>query len=583
MYDEPRDRLSLGEWVLWAVGLVVGVIIVVLKLSEDVHFGWEWVVAGPIMCVILFPVITLAICVVQAFLELTDVMSPNLDVKVKQHLRCWIQEKTIRQRTELTEDEIHRQGEAIRKDLIERKQSSNKVLLKGFVVITAVIGGFHFLTNAPPWLKLTCMIVFWLLLLLSGIGSLIDNLSSNVKGSKFHHKRGLDCLLKKEYDQAIAAFSEAIRLDPKCVVAFFDRGNAWTDKKEYEKAIVDFSEAIRLSSKCHGAFCNRGNAWWAKREYSKALADYSEAIRHGPNEAVYYRNCALVLAVCPEASLRDGKRAIELGTKACELTHWTGAWEIAALAAAYAENGQFDEAEQYQIRAFDVPNSSDENRSEFRKRLELYKQKLPYRETVAIRRSSEVAEDARRAAVVSERDGVARRAVEELVRHEQEERQKAKNLELWAQTGMPRQWVLEHLDGWDYSTLAVLCDKLKSTAFWPIRIDAMVAYLERLRDELQSEQNRKREEGASNPRLKALLFEGKDCGYVTYRQLSSYLDACVFRIEPDGPVKTLPDDAEHQERLSMLLAVLDAECIELIDETEHAKIEPWLSYKFVPD
>jgi serine/threonine protein kinase/Tfp pilus assembly protein PilF len=68
--------------------------------------------------------------------------------------------------------------------------------------------------------------------------------------------------------------------------------------------------------------------------------------------------------------------------------------------------------------------------------------------------------------------------------------------------------------------------------------------------------------------LRTLLDEGEELGYLTYRQVSDYLSARVFRIEPDGPVKILPDDAENQEQLCQLLVVLDEYGIELIDETE---------------
>ena len=35
-------------------------------------------------------------------------------------------------------------------------------------------------------------------------------------------------------------YDEAIRLDPKDIDAFNDRGNAWRDKREYDKAIKDY-------------------------------------------------------------------------------------------------------------------------------------------------------------------------------------------------------------------------------------------------------------------------------------------------------------------------------------------------------
>src|SRR5262245_48009708 len=50
----------------------------------------------------------------------------------------------------------------------------------------------------------------------------------------------------REFDKAIADFSEAIQLDPKSTDALLNRGLAYEQKREYDRAIADFSEVIRL-------------------------------------------------------------------------------------------------------------------------------------------------------------------------------------------------------------------------------------------------------------------------------------------------------------------------------------------------
>jgi len=97
-----------------------------------------------------------------------------------------------------------------------------------------------------------------------------------------------------------------------------------------------------------------------------------------------YSNLAWLLAVCPDAKVRNGKKAIEYAKKACELSEWeTPSW-FGALAAAYAEAGDFDNAVKWQTKYLDAnyPNSSPSNDTpeKARQRLGLYEQKKPYHE-----------------------------------------------------------------------------------------------------------------------------------------------------------------------------------------------------------
>ena len=77
--------------------------------------------------------------------------------------------------------------------------------------------------------------------------------------------------------------------------------------------------------------------------------------------------------------LRDGKRAIDYGTKACELTKWENAIYLDTLGAAYAEAGDFDAAVKWQTKAVELaPNKASKEGCQ--QHLDLYKKKMPLRE-----------------------------------------------------------------------------------------------------------------------------------------------------------------------------------------------------------
>src|SRR5262245_9318985 len=185
---------------------------------------------------------------------------------------------------------------------------------------------------------------------------------------------------KNEHDIALGDLNEAIRLDPTSAASYNNRGVARERKKEYDGAIADFDEAIRLDPKSALAYSNRGLAREAKGEYDGALADFDEAIRLDPRSAEAYNTRAWVWATCPEAKYRDGRRAIESATRACELSGWKDANHLDTLAAAYAEAGDFEAAVERQSRA-NALFSDAGAKAAGQERLELYREKKPYRRT----------------------------------------------------------------------------------------------------------------------------------------------------------------------------------------------------------
>jgi tetratricopeptide (TPR) repeat protein len=183
---------------------------------------------------------------------------------------------------------------------------------------------------------------------------------------------------KDEYDKAIADYTEAIRFFPKYTAVYAARGDAWSSKKEYDKAIDDYTEAIRLNPKYIVAYLSRANAWKMRNDHDKAIADYDEAKRLAPKSAYVYNKLAWLYATCPDARSRDGRKAVDNATKACELKEWKDANSLDTLAAAYAETGDFDSAVNWQTKARDM--ASEREKADYQSRLDLYIAHKPYRE-----------------------------------------------------------------------------------------------------------------------------------------------------------------------------------------------------------
>src|SRR6516165_10776331 len=117
-----------------------------------------------------------------------------------------------------------------------------------------------------------------------------DAMRLDPKSALAFTNRGVAYVRKGDMDRAIADFSEAIRLDPNYALASSNRGIAYAKKGDNDRAIADYNEAVRLDPKNALAFANRGIAYGKKGDNDRAIADYSEAIRLNPNVAMTFNN-----------------------------------------------------------------------------------------------------------------------------------------------------------------------------------------------------------------------------------------------------------------------------------------------------
>jgi protein O-mannosyl-transferase len=150
-----------------------------------------------------------------------------------------------------------------------------------------------------------------------------------------------------------------------------------------------FAQALQLDPQCAEArlgggvaLAQMGAALANGGKLAEAARRYREALQLQPDLIEALNNLAWLLATARDAAARNGPEAIQLAERACTLSQYQRAQFVGTLAAAYAENGQFEQARDTARKAVTLAEAAGqaELAARNRKLLELYQAGKPCRE-----------------------------------------------------------------------------------------------------------------------------------------------------------------------------------------------------------
>jgi len=193
-----------------------------------------------------------------------------------------------------------------------------------------------------------------------------------------HFNRGHTLQNLGRMEEAVAHYQEVLRIKPDFSGVHYKLGTALQALGSLEEALAQYQLVLRIKPDYAAAHSRSGTTLEALGRFKEALSHHDDALRYSPENVAAVNNLAWLLATCPLADVRDGKRALELAER---LAEWKGPGRFTfldTLSAAHAEQGEFDQAIPWQRLAIDL--APNEQKEVLGSRLKLYQQGKPYRE-----------------------------------------------------------------------------------------------------------------------------------------------------------------------------------------------------------
>ena len=203
---------------------------------------------------------------------------------------------------------------------------------------------------------------------------------------QYHNNIGNVLCQQGLLEDGIAHYRRALELRPdptdlQNAETEFNLANAFLRKNQPEEAILHYRRALEIQPNDADTMDNLATALLRRGHAAEAMEQYQKASRISPESASIRSDFAWALATCPEPSLRNGPRAVELAEQARRL-NGQDPIILRSMAAAYAENGQFSQATETARNALGLATAQGNAPlvRTLKKELELYQTGVPFHE-----------------------------------------------------------------------------------------------------------------------------------------------------------------------------------------------------------
>lgn len=147
------------------------------------------------------------------------------------------------------------------------------------------------------------------------------------------------------FEEATGYYLRARQIEPTSFITLKNLASAQAATGRLEEAIGNYRQAIQINSNDPDTYIYLGMTLGQLDRNQEAITSYRAALKLNSDLPGALNNLALILATSSDDGLRNGTEAVQLAERACQLTQYHQPLFMETLAAAYAEAGQFQEAQ----------------------------------------------------------------------------------------------------------------------------------------------------------------------------------------------------------------------------------------------
>ncbi len=197
-----------------------------------------------------------------------------------------------------------------------------------------------------------------------------------------HYNLGAVFGVRGRLDEAVEQYQKAIQIKPDYADAHGNLANVLATQDKLDEAVKEYQRTLELVPNSAQAHFRFGQALQTLHNFAAAKAEYQKVLELDPKHLAAHLSLAWLLATCPEVSIRNGAKAVELTQQAERLGGGESPQILDTLAAAYAEAGRYPEAVETAKRALNLTATQNNKplAEAIQARLKLYEAGSPYHE-----------------------------------------------------------------------------------------------------------------------------------------------------------------------------------------------------------